>query len=226
MGFKMGLFNYRSRLNRNKLLNNRRNYRSLKNISVKFTRSNLYLKNNLKLLTFSIQFIINKINNKILVLFASSNGFFFYSICSSRIRVFRYYFFKKLGRRYNKRIKVLNRYIFKLPRLSKISLFSLNFSGGSTFCRAPGAYSTVLSFLKTSRLAMIKLPSKKKLLISFYNRVGLGKIKKLYKKPLINTKAGYLRLLGKKANSRGTCMNPIDHPHGGNTRSIKLHRTP
>ena len=41
-----------------------------------------------------------------------------------------------------------------------------------------------------------------------------------------NGKAGYWRSFGIKSLVRGVAMNPVDHPHGGRTKSIKYPQTP
>jgi large subunit ribosomal protein L2 len=41
-----------------------------------------------------------------------------------------------------------------------------------------------------------------------------------------NTKSGYWRSFGCKPIVRGVAMNPVDHPHGGRTSTIKYPRTP
>lgn len=41
-----------------------------------------------------------------------------------------------------------------------------------------------------------------------------------------NLSAGRARLLGFKPTVRGVAKNPVDHPHGGTTKSIKFPRTP
>jgi large subunit ribosomal protein L2 len=41
-----------------------------------------------------------------------------------------------------------------------------------------------------------------------------------------NGKAGYWRSFGSKSLVRGVAMNPVDHPNGGRTKSIKYPRTP
>ena len=45
-------------------------------------------------------------------------------------------------------------------------------------------------------------------------------------KNMNNTKSGYWRALGIKSTVRGVAKNPVDHPHGGRTKSIKYPRTP
>jgi ribosomal protein L2 len=136
--------------------------------------------------------------------------------------LFSYY--KFYLKKFKTNIKSFFKILYTIARLSKISLFGYNNSG--VFCRSVGSYGLVLSTNSKLKLTMVKLPSTKKILISWYTLCLLGKIKSFYKKKLLNTKAGYLRLLGKKANSRGVSMNPIDHPHGCNTKSIKFKRTP
>jgi large subunit ribosomal protein L2 len=42
----------------------------------------------------------------------------------------------------------------------------------------------------------------------------------------LNGKAGYWRSFGLKSLVRGVAMNPVDHPHGGRTKSVKYPRTP
>lgn len=39
-------------------------------------------------------------------------------------------------------------------------------------------------------------------------------------------RAGYARLTGARPKVRGVAMNPVDHPHGGRTKSIRLPRSP
>jgi large subunit ribosomal protein L2 len=54
-------------------------------------------------------------------------------------------------------------------------------------------------------------------------------LKELYlkeNKNFSNGKAGYWRLFGVKPLVRGVAMNPVDHPHGGRTKSIRYPRTP
>lgn len=36
---------------------------------------------------------------------------------------------------------------------------------------------------------------------------------------LIPGKAGFLKIVGKKSKVRGVARNPVDHPHGGRTKT-------
>jgi large subunit ribosomal protein L2 len=54
----------------------------------------------------------------------------------------------------------------------------------------------------------------------------LGRISISENKNFLNGKAGYWRSFGFKSLVRGVAMNPVDHPHGGRTKSVKYQRTP
>ena len=73
---------------------------------------------------------------------------------------------------------------------------------------------------------VVKLPSGIKKIFSIYTLVTLGPVGLGLKKKLTNTKAGFWKGFGVKSIVRGVARNPIDHPHGGRTKSIKYPRTP
>jgi large subunit ribosomal protein L2 len=45
-------------------------------------------------------------------------------------------------------------------------------------------------------------------------------------KNLTNNKSGFWRKFGSKSVVRGVAKNPVDHPNGGRTKSIKTPKTP
>jgi large subunit ribosomal protein L2 len=53
-----------------------------------------------------------------------------------------------------------------------------------------------------------------------------GSISLKENKNFLNGKAGYWRSFGLKSLVRGVAMNPVDHPHGGRTKSVRYPRTP
>ena len=54
----------------------------------------------------------------------------------------------------------------------------------------------------------------------------IGKVSNKNFKNSVIGKAGYSRINNKRPTTRGVAMNPVDHPHGGNT-SIGVHpKTP
>lgn len=91
---------------------------------------------------------------------------------------------------------------------------------GAQYCRAAGAYFQILNIYanKHIKYILVRLKSKQKYLINFNCSAVIGISSYLYYnfyKPF--TKAGQRRKIGRRPLVRGVAMNPIDHPHGGNT---------
>jgi len=59
-----------------------------------------------------------------------------------------------------------------------------------------------------------------------YSIGSLGSVALSENNKVFNTKSGFYRNNGVKAQVRGVAMNPVDHPHGGRTKAIKYQRTP
>jgi len=49
----------------------------------------------------------------------------------------------------------------------------------------------------------------------------LGRNSQIDHKYKIFGKAGFNKILGKKSKVRGVARNPVDHPHGGRTKTNK-----
>lgn len=82
-----------------------------------------------------------------------------------------------------------------------------------------GTFSQIIFNNKDLNLIIIYLPTKKKLTISYNTFVNAGRNSNIFKKFTIYGKAGGLRNSGKKVKVRGVAMNPVDHPHGGRTKT-------
>lgn len=64
---------------------------------------------------------------------------------------------------------------------------------------------------------LIKLPSSEEYLVNCNNIGTIGRLDNIYNNTLVYNKAGVMRRKGIRPHVRGVAMNPIDHPHGGNT---------
>ena len=172
----------------------------------------------------SFQFIPFK--NKILSLVYFSNGSLTYYITAEFHKIFNYWYLNKHARL--KKFFHSSPYaaIFKIKKLSYISLIELLPGKGVQYSRASGTSARILQLTSESQSALIKLPSGVKKLFSYYSLACLGKIRLSNKKRFSNTKSGYWRAFGVKSIVRGVAMNPVDHPHGGRTKAIKYPRTP
>jgi large subunit ribosomal protein L2 len=93
--------------------------------------------------------------------------------------------------------------------VNSISKYSLS---NGTFCQ-------VLDIFNDFNLVKITLPSKNiKILSSWYFVISGRNSKQDYKFNRLG-KAGINYLTGKKPSVRGVAKNPVDHPHGGRTKT-------
>ena len=117
-------------------------------------------------------------------------------------------------------------FIFQLKNLSKVS-FIENIPGkGGKYVKSAGSYAVLTKLNFNNHLACLLLPSGISKYFSIYSLVILGSVLLNRNNLITNTKSGFWRNLGIKPKVRGVAKNPVDHPHGGRTKSIKYPRTP
>lgn len=176
---------------------------------------------------FFATFKITPRNNKLLALIILSCGSYFYSPTTDHHKVFRFIYFKTKHDfcvDYLKRPTVFKMYM--LYRLQKISMLEIFPGSGIQYAMSAGCFAKIIKFIPKRHLALLALPSRVKKVFSIHINVFRHQSALRRKKRLVNTKSGYWRTLGKKPIVRGVAMNPIDHPHGGRTNTIKYPRTP
>lgn len=104
--------------------------------------------------------------------------------------------------------------------LSKFSVFSNIFFGGiKKYALSNGTFCQLLDHFYDFNLVKITLPSKKIKIISGWNYVILGRNSQIDYNYSRFGKAGINFLFGKKPKVRGVARNPVDHPHGGRTKT-------
>jgi len=115
-----------------------------------------------------------------------------------------------------------------LKNFRNICWVSPSANRGATIARAAGAAATTLvrRGRLTNKVSPILLPSQKIKYVDALSVVLLGFILPKKKNLFKNTRAGYWRKLGKKPTVRGIVKNPVDHPHGGRTKTVCWQRTP
>lgn len=113
-----------------------------------------------------------------------------------------------------------------LKHSTKVSLVELFPGSGVQYARSSGTFAKVLKFNINNYTCVLRLPSGVRKAFSFFSLCFLGPVSLRNKRLIKNTRSGYWRNFGVKAKTRGVAMNPIDHPHGGRTKSIKNQRTP
>lgn len=160
-------------------------------------------------------------------LVANSDGSFFYKPVGNWRKVFSFLYSHQKTNLFTSLFT--NPYamsLFSLPLLQPISNLELNSRLGAQYARAAGSASKALSKNTNTHTVLIRLPSGVRKVFSLYNTAVKGTSSLHLKKYVGSTKSGYWRSLGHKPRVRGVAMNPIDHPHGGRTKSIKYPRTP
>lgn len=94
------------------------------------------------------------------------------------------------------------------------------------FAKAAGTFCTLLSNDKDKNYAKLKLPSGDYKVIFNQNFVTLGRNSNILQKSIVFGKAGDVIKNGFKSSVRGVAMNPVDHPHGGRTKTNSPEKTP
>lgn len=97
---------------------------------------------------------------------------------------------------------------------------------GGKYARSAGTYCILLSNDLEKNISKIRLPSHKSIIISSDCMVTLGRSSNIYSNKQVVGKAGRNVLRGKRPSVRGVAMNPVDHPHGGRTKTNSPELTP
>lgn len=84
---------------------------------------------------------------------------------------------------------------------------------GGQLARSAGSYAMIAA--KEGRYAQLRLPSGEVRLVLQDCQASIGQVGNLDYENIKLGKAGRARWLGKRPQSRGVAMNPVDHPHGG-----------
>jgi len=93
------------------------------------------------------------------------------------------------------------------------------FGKKSNYVTSNGTFSQVLQINKDLKLVLVLLPSGQKKYFTFDYLCTLGRNNNIYHKFMVLGKAGIKYKFGYKSKVRGVAMNPVDHPHGGRTKT-------
>ena len=177
-------------------------------------------------LGFISQFQFIPFKNKLLSLIHFSNGSLSYFITTENHKLFSFFYLNKNKRFGNFFDNNLFRLLIQLKVTAKVSLLEISPGKGSQYCRSSGTFGKIIKFDRDNFSVLIKLPSGCRKIFSYYSFVAIGEVALNKHANFLNSKAGYWRGFGVKSTVRGVAMNPVDHPHGGRTKSIKYPRTP
>lgn len=97
---------------------------------------------------------------------------------------------------------------------------------GGQYSRAAGTFCKVLSINFVKSTARIQLPTGLIRLISIFSVATLGRASNSDHCIEFFSKAGFFRKKNWRPTVRGVAMNPVDHPHGGRTKTNSPELTP
>ena len=103
--------------------------------------------------------------------------------------------------------------IRSIPLGTWVHNVELKVGRGGQLARSAGAYAMIAA--KEGRYAQLRLPSGEVRLVLQDCLATVGQVGNLDYENIKLGKAGRARWLGKRPQSRGVAMNPVDHPHGG-----------
>ena len=114
--------------------------------------------------------------------------------------------------------------IRSIPLGTEVHNIELKPGRGGQMARSAGAFAQVLA--KEGRYAQLRLPSGEIRLVLMECAATIGKVGNTEHENIVIGKAGRNRWLGRRSHSRGTVMNPCDHPHGGGEGKSNSGRPP
>mgnify|MGYP003843831109 CR=1 FL=1 len=167
--------------------------------------------------------------NKLVSLLFFSSGSVTYLQAPESFKIFSFIYFPVKSRSSSIKKLYNNPSLFLLAyikRLSRVSLVELYPGSGIQYVRSAGTSARLTKIDLTNHTGVLRLPSGVRKSFSLYSLASVGPVALKIKKQLTNTKSGFWRNFGLKPRVRGIARNPVDHPHGGRTKSIKYPRTP
>lgn len=124
------------------------------------------------------------------------------------------------------RFNVVSSIILFIKFMTKVINLQPSSGENIKYSKSSGSYSIVLKKNRQLAASIIKLPSGVKKIFSSFSSCNLLKEQPSFKTFIFNSSSKELVIRGSSPRSRGVAKNPVDHPHGGRTKSLKYPRTP
>lgn len=122
------------------------------------------------------------------------------------------------------RTRIIFNYLGFFSPASIIHFIMIGDSTRNIYCRRAGVKARYDSKIRSRNVALVTLPSKIRRYFSFLSFAVLGR--SLSCRIPIVPGGRVRRMVGKKSITRGVARNPVDHPHGGRTKSIATPLSP
>ena len=101
----------------------------------------------------------------------------------------------------------------KVPLGTGVHNIELKPGNGGQMVRSAGTSAQLIA--REGSMAHVRLPSSEVRKVSVDCRATIGQLSNVENETISIGKAGRSRWLGRRPQSRGVVMNPVDHPHGG-----------
>ena len=178
-------------------------------------------------LSFVSTFYLIPFQNKLVSLCFISTGGVVYLQSTVQFKLFSFITFPYLLRGVKQVSFKPTLYILMRVKLfSRVSLVELYPGSGVQYVRSSGTSARFVKVNWDKHSAVLQMPSGVRKAVSLYSLASVGAVSLRLKRLVKNTKSGVWRNFGCKSQVRGVAMNPVDHPHGGRTKTIKHPRTP
>ncbi len=111
-------------------------------------------------------------------------------------------------------------FLYRLGPVRWASGLCLEGARTAVYARAAGTFCRIEAINRTDHVALVRLPSGAKKVVSQYSQATRGKVEP-DARTRGETRAGRWRDFGYKGHVRGIAKNAVDHPHGGRTKAIR-----
>lgn len=156
-----------------------------------------------------------------------SNGTYSYILAASSLKPGNFVFSTLRPQLFSYKYKFGCNILLKYSHYTHIFFnLQINLLKGSQYARAGGTFCKIISVNWIKNTARIVLPTGLVRIISIFCSGTLGRASNIDHNREFFVKAGYNRNKGVRPSVRGVAMNPVDHPHGGRTKTISPEVTP
>ena len=170
---------------------------------------------------------VTPFSSKLLALAVFPSGAYTYIPAIDSTKIFSFLSFRSRKSSYGVTRKTSHFALMHLTKaFRKVSNLELTPGKGIQYVRSAGCFAKITKFDRENHVSLVKLPSGVRKFFSTYSVLAMGPSALKLKRKTANTKSGFWRSYGLKPKVRGVARNPVDHPHGGRTKSIKYPRTP
>ncbi len=173
-----------------------------------------------------LSIVLSKKLKKLIKVLVTASGSYYALGATTNSNLFNYTSFRYFCAKKSYGSIFFRSFIGFFKKRSFISHLSLDHGEESIYATANGVSAAILSHNFKQNLTLIRLPSGETKYFSTHATASLGKCSFGEYRILKKGDKRFKRLRGFRAKVRGVAMNPIDHPHGGNTKSIRFPRTP